>query len=178
MYSIFTEPDFIGALIGSFATGATAVGILLYENNTRRREYYFRSYGTMHALIARLVPMFEVRNLVQNVKELHDKVPGRNSELVVSLQDNKNIIKNLYSFLEKERDNIPYEFASRYHALVNHLDYVLLGYERASSSIDEKKIKHILVQLDHCNKSIEAFIKNGTLYLKSIEEKYKLKDFY
>ena len=78
----------------------------------------------------------------------------------------------------KERENIPYEFVSRYHALTNSIELVLRQYDRVESSKEEESILGLSQQIQEANQIIEKFIVNSNLYIKKIERKYNIKDFY
>ena len=60
-------PSFYGSLIGSFISGSVAVGILIYNNWQKNKEYNFRCYGTMQIINARLPQISEAEVLILEV---------------------------------------------------------------------------------------------------------------
>ena len=70
--SIFSDPGFVGSLVGSFLAGFIAVGILAYETYSRKKEANFKSYGTMKAIMARLAIWSEFKLLVAFIKPIEN----------------------------------------------------------------------------------------------------------
>lgn len=56
-------PSFYGSLIGSFFSGSVAVGILIYNNWQKNKEFNFRCYGTMKVINFRMTNLSELENL-------------------------------------------------------------------------------------------------------------------
>ncbi|WP_191567370.1 hypothetical protein [Metabacillus idriensis] len=171
--------SFYGSLIGSFISGAVAVGILIYNNWQKNKEFNFRCYGTMKVINDRLIQLSKAEDITVEVlrRMLADEEIGE--ELLNLLTDSKDFFEKSHTFLEKERANIPYDFTSRYFTITSAINSVIVGYDvlmKEPSNL--KKFKPLIDNLEYCNKLIKEFNKNTTQYLKNVEKKYKIKDFY
>ncbi|MGZ9817459.1 hypothetical protein ACXM0N_16320 [Peribacillus simplex] len=173
-------PSFYGSLIGSFFSGSVAVGILIYNNWQKNREFNYRCYGTMKIIKARLAKINEVEGItLETLKKIkHDDNEDKTEKLLELLKISKGFFVENHTFLEKERANIPYEFTSRYFTITSAITSVISAYDDLIKEPSYMKKFPLIDFVEHCNKLIKEFNKNTTQYLKNVEKKYKLKDFY
>ncbi|MCM3677110.1 MULTISPECIES: hypothetical protein [Peribacillus] len=174
-------PSFYGSLIGSFFSGSVAVLILIYNNWQKNKEFNYRCYGTMKVINVHLVQLSMVEDVTLKAikKMIDDDKEDRTEKLLDLLTSSKVFFVNSHTFLEKERANIPYDFTSRYFTITSAINSVIFRYDALiedPSNLD--KFEPLIGNLDHCNKVIKKFNMNTTQYLKNVEKKYKIKDFY
>ncbi|MDM5357058.1 hypothetical protein [Peribacillus sp. ACCC06369] len=173
-------PSFYGSLIGSFISGSVAVGILIYNNWKKNKEFNFRCYGTMKVINDHLVYLSQWEQLTLKVlREMIDKEGYRNEGLLKILKNSKGFFEEQHTLLEKERANIPYDFTTRYFTIVSAIHSVTVAYDQLIEEPgDPDRYETLVNQMSYCNKIIKVFNKNTTQYLKNVEKKYKIKDFY
>lgn len=176
--SIITDPGFIGSLVGSLIAGLIAVGILWYETRSRNKDSIFKSYGTMKVLAAKLTLLKEYERVALRLKENMGKHPEIRVNLCKALGMLEPSIENLYKFMERERGNIPYEFISRYHSTTNVLETTLVGFSYINDLPREEDIERVVKEIRLSNEIAQSFLEHINIYLRKVEKKYKIKDFY
>ncbi|MEH7137014.1 hypothetical protein [Priestia megaterium] len=176
--SIFTDPGFIGALVGSFIAGLIAVGILWYETRSKNKESILKGYGTMKVLAARLTILNEYEKVAVRIEDDIKNYPEAKNKLCKILQNLRPSIENIYKFRERERDHIPYEFIARYHTVTNSLEAALIGLSCLSNSSGIEDVERVVKEVKVSNDIAKRFVENTQIYLKEVERKHKIKDFY
>ncbi|MFH0068397.1 hypothetical protein [Peribacillus sp. NPDC056705] len=173
-------PSFYGSLIGSFISGSVAVLILIYNNWQKNKEFNFRCYGTMKIITLHLGYLSQVEQLTLKVLgEMIDKQDYRNAGLLKILKNSKGFFEEQHTLLEKERANIPYDFTSRYFTIVGAIHSVTVAYDQLiEEPTNPDRYETLVKQMSSCNKIIKVFNENTTKYLKNVEKRYKIKDFY
>lgn len=170
---------FYGSLLGSFISGSVAIGILGYQVRQKNKDYNYRCYGTMKIITVHLVIVKSYSDLIREILKTIRQYPNLKDKTILQLKRPKELLEKTLSFLENERDNIPYSFISRYHTVTNSLVHVIRSLEDAvNADFNEVTEKGLLNQLDHLEKIDDDFIKYGSKYLITIEKKYKIKDYY
>ncbi|WHY58358.1 hypothetical protein [Peribacillus simplex] len=107
-------PSFYGSLIGSFFSGSVAVGILIYNNWQKNKEFNFRCYGTMKVINFRMTNLSELENLtVDTLRRMTEDPEKKEIFLDILTTFGKRIFVEHDLFLEKERANIPYDFTNK-----------------------------------------------------------------
>ncbi|PAL01853.1 hypothetical protein B8W99_27765 [Peribacillus simplex] len=113
------------------------------------------------------------------LREMIDKEGYRNEGLLKILKNSKGFFEEQHTLLEKERANIPYDFTTRYFTIVSAIHSVTVAYDQLIEEPgDPDRYETLVNQMSYCNKIIKVFNKNTTQYLKNVEKKYKIKDFY
>lgn len=111
--------------------------------------------------------------------EMIDKKDYRNEGLLKILKNSKGFFEEQRTLLEKERANIPYDFTTRYFSIVSAIYSVTVAYDQLIEEPgDPDRYETLVKQMSYCNKIIKVFNENTTKYLKNVEKKYKIKDFY
>ncbi|QFF98883.1 hypothetical protein PB01_08575 [Psychrobacillus glaciei] len=134
------EPDlwgpistFLGSLFGALLTGIIAVIILLYQIRHNNKENHFRRYRSMKYISSKLLVYPELRRFIikvfDNIDILPQEIPPDSIKKAIELIPVDEFI-NLQVLLEKERENIPYDFVARYFTVVNSLDYTINALEK------------------------------------------------
>lgn len=181
------QPSFYGSLIGSFISGSVAVGILIYNNWQKNKEFNYRCYGTMKVINSRLTHLSQAKQVTLEI--CRRMVADNDSEgLLNILTRSKNIFEERQIFLEKERANIPYVFTSRYLTITSAINSVIVAYDELIEEFNLNKVEELnmeqlnkveqLIKRLECTEMINEFLENTNKYLKDVEKKYKIKDFY
>ncbi|WP_057914489.1 hypothetical protein [Peribacillus muralis] len=174
-------PSFYGSLIGSFFLGSVAVGILVYNNWQKNKEFNYRCYGTMKVINIHLASLLTVENItLKTLKEMIDSdTEDKTKKLLDLLTQSRDFFVKSHTFLEKERANIPYDFTSRYFTITSSINNVIFRYdELMKEPWNPNKFEPLIGNLNECDKLLKAFNKNTAKYLKNVEKKYKIRDFY
>lgn len=175
-------PNFFGALVGAVLTGGTAIGILLYQKYNERKSALFKSYGSMKYIAVKLVEYPELQKLflaIVELKQSADLAATKHSldeKLLDILPINQ--FTKLLSLLKQEREQIPYEFVSRYFTVINNLEYIVSSLERLRQDSSEMRIKNIILQLELGEDITKRFRDNLFVFTLEVEKKYGIKDAY
>ncbi len=151
--------SFYGSLIGSFFSGSVAVGTLLYNNWQKNKEFNFRCYGTMKIINVRMVQLSKVEDITLEVlrRLIDDDNEDKTEKLLDLLTSSKSFSVNSHTFLEKERENIPYDFTSRYFTITSAINSVIVKYDALiQNPTDLNKFEPLIKQVDYCNKLLDC----------------------
>lgn len=91
-------PSFYGSLIGSFISGSVAVGILIYNNWQKNKEFNFRCYGTMKVINDRLIQLSEAEDMTVEVLRSVLAYEEIGEELLNLLTDSKGFFEKVIHF--------------------------------------------------------------------------------
>lgn len=176
VFKTAVDPGFLGALIGSALTGFTAIFILKRESFERRKDQAFRSYGVMQVMNGKLIPFTEIEKFSKEV--ILNKGNMQTAGFESLIKRSKKMNDEILNFLESEKEKVPFELVSRFVVLTTHFHHVSNSFERVIADPSEHNIQTLVKHMERTKKIVSVFITNNARYLKEVENKYNIKDFY
>ncbi|WP_252503088.1 hypothetical protein [Sporosarcina sp. Marseille-Q4943] len=179
--SLNSFATFFGSLLGAFITGATAIGVMVYQANENKKEKYYRNYGSNKYVAVKLLNYPELMKITVSILNMLKNPPspgllGWEQNLISKIPVKQ--FSKILTTLREERDKIPYEFVARYYTLVNQLEYLIDSLEDLKQDYSNGKIESVLKQLELGEDISKRFRDNLLEFILQIEKRYDIKDYY